>query len=122
MQQAVLKGRVQQPADDVVAALPLYAASLVVTLAGIGAVGVTLSSAGWTPVWVGLAVLGHVFSLALRQMRVSSEAIFYPVMLLGGAVTLQLSLAGSPVVGLDGPISQMPIDMATATLVGSLAA
>src|SRR5436309_2833210 len=69
--------------EDLTPVLPLYAASLVVTLAGIGAVGVTITSAGWTPIWALLAIVGHAVSLMLRRMRVSAETIFYPVMLLG---------------------------------------
>ena len=79
---------------DLREALPLYAASLVVTLAGIGAVGVTLTTSGWMPLWALLAVMGHGASLGLRYARVNPETIFYPVMLFGSVVIVQQSLTG----------------------------
>jgi hypothetical protein len=106
---------------DLQAALPLYAASLLVTLAGVGAVGVTVSNTMFTPVWATLAIVGHVLSLLLRRARVPMETLFYPVMVLGAAVVVQLLLAGSPLVGMDAPLAGMDLAMGTATLVGALA-
>jgi transglutaminase-like putative cysteine protease len=93
----------------------------VVTLAGVGAVGVTINSAMWTPVWALLAIVGHAVSIALRRLRVPAESVFYPVMVLGAAVVIQLSVSGSPLVGLEVPLSVLTPDMATATVVGALA-
>ncbi len=101
--------------------LPLYIASLVVTLTGVGAVGMTVTSTGWTPLWTGLTVMGHAISLALRLRRVPFEMVFLPVMVLGGAVVLQQLMAGSPLVGLDAPIDTLAPDMAAAAVVGAVA-
>lgn len=103
------------------AALPLYGASLVVTLAGVGAVGTTMFSPAWTPIWAILAVLGHVASLLMRRMRFGLDQVFYPIMLVGSAVVLQLLLTGSPLLGMDSPLSAMPPDMITATAISALA-
>jgi transglutaminase-like putative cysteine protease len=93
----------------------------VVTLAGVGAVGVTVSEPAWTPLWALLTVVGHVVSLQLRRMRVAAEPIFYPVMLLGAAVVLQQALLGSPMVGLETGLAGQSIDMATGLIVAMLA-
>lgn len=103
------------------ASIPLYLASCVVTLAGVGAVGVTVSELGWTPIWAVLTVVGHVISFLLRRKRVSAESIFYPVMILGSAVVFQQALMGSPLVGLQVSLSAQPPDMATAMIIGMLA-
>lgn len=103
------------------AALPLYAASLVVTLAGIGAVGVTLTSATWLPLWGVLAVAGHAVSIALRLARVPAENVFFPVMLVGMVVILQQAVSGGTLGGLEVAAAGESIDMATASLVGSIA-
>lgn len=103
------------------AALPLYLASLLVTLAGVGAVGVTISSVTFTPVWAMLAIVGHAVSLSLRRARVPMETVFYPVMVLGAAVVVQLLLVGSPLVGLEAPLVSQDLAMGTAILVGTLA-
>jgi len=104
-----------------VSALPLYLASCVVTLAGVGAVGVTVSEPNWTPLWAFLTVVGHIVSLQLRRMRVAAEPVFYPVMLLGTAVVLQQALLGSSLVGLQVGLVGQPIDMATGLIVAMLA-
>jgi transglutaminase-like putative cysteine protease len=101
--------------------LPLYAASLVVTLAGVGAVGVTFGGPGWTPIWVFLAVVGHAVSLWLRRLRIPSENVFYPVMIGGLLGTLYLANIGSPLVGFDVPLPDMSPDIATASLVACIA-
>jgi transglutaminase-like putative cysteine protease len=119
--QAVARHKRDTGDQDLRAALPLYAASLAVTLAGIGAVGVTISETAWTPVWALLALLGHGVSLMLRRMRVPSESVFYPVMLLGSAFVLQQTVIGSSLVGMNAGLGSMPVDMATAVVVGALA-
>jgi transglutaminase-like putative cysteine protease len=120
--QATLDKRSAVPADQqLFSALPLYAASLVVTLAGVGAVGVTITAPGWTPLWVFLTVLGHAASIALRRLRVPPEAVFVPVMLIGSVLVIQQLLIGSTQLGMDTPLFGLPVDMATAVLVGSLA-
>ena len=92
MQSAVPLNQPDSKTRDLLAALPLYAASLVVTLTGIGGVGVTITSTTWLPLWALLAVLGHGVSLVLRYARVSAETVFYPVMLLLGYLTGALFL------------------------------
>jgi len=106
---------------DLSAALPLYFASLVVTLAGVGAVGVTITSTTWTPIWATLAVVGHLVSLGLRRARVAAESVFYPVMLIGSLLVLQQVVAGGVFAGFDSGMGNQPLDMATASVVGSLA-
>jgi hypothetical protein len=103
------------------ASIPLYLASCVVTLAGIGAVGVTISELGWTPIWVILTLVGHVASFFLRRKRVSPETVFYPVMILGSAVVFQQALIGSALLGFTVSLSAQPPDMATALIIGMLA-
>lgn len=102
-------------------ALPLYLASCVVTLTGVGAVGVTVSEPAWTPLWVMLTVVGHVVSLFLRRMRVAPEPVFYPVMLLGAAVVLQQAILGGSLVGLQTGLVGQSLDMSTALIVAMLA-
>lgn len=104
------------------ASIPLYLASCVVTLAGVGAVGVTISELGWTPIWATLTLLGHVVSFFLRRKRVSPESVFYPVMILGAAIVFQQALMGSGLVGLQVGLAAQPPDMATAMIIGMLAA
>ncbi|HEU4753669.1 MAG TPA: hypothetical protein VFU47_11225, partial [Armatimonadota bacterium] len=106
---------------DLRTVLPVYAASLVVTLAAVGAVGMTLTGSSWTPIWAVLTVLGHAVSLQLRRMRVNAEAVFYPVMLLGSAFALQQALVGSPLVGMEAPLGNLPMDMSTAVVIAILA-
>lgn len=106
---------------ELAASLPLYAASLVVTLAGIGAVGVTISSNMWLPAFALLTVLGHAVSLALRRARVPAETVFYPVMVFGSILVLQQLVTGGMVAGLDLGIAGQTMDMSTAAVVGSLA-
>ena len=101
--------------------LPLYAGSLVVTLAGIGAVGVTITAPNWTLVWGLLTVIGHAVSLMLRRARVAPEHVFFPVMVLGCPLALQQLLAGTPLSGLDSGLTTLPTDMATAVAVAALA-
>ena len=101
--------------------LPLYAGSLVVTLAGIGAVGVTITASNWTLVWGLLTVIGHAVSLLLRRSRVAPEHVFFPVMVLGCPLALQQLLAGTPLSGLDAGLTSMTTDMATAVTVAALA-
>ncbi len=116
------KSSATRPVDgDLQQALPLYGASLLVTLAGIGAVGVTVTVESWTGVWVLFTLIGHAVSLFLRSQRVPQDAILYPVMILGTAAAVQLALMGSPLVGLQDGLMAYPIDMATATLVGMIA-
>jgi transglutaminase-like putative cysteine protease len=103
------------------ASIPLYLASCVVTLAGVGAVGVTVSELGWTPVWAILTLVGHVVSFLLRRRRVTPESVFYPVMILGSTVVFQQALVGSALVGLQVSLSAQPPDMATALIIGMLA-
>jgi hypothetical protein len=122
MQQAAPYNRQPLEQRDASRSLPLYAASLVVTLAGVGAVGMTLSNPAWMPIWSLLVVLGHGVSILLRRLGVSIEAIFYPAMLLGSAVVLQQAVMGSPLVGMDGPLGGLPMDLATATIVAMLSA
>src|SRR4051812_38250700 len=105
---------------DLVDAVPLYLASLIVTLTAVGAVGVSIPQAAWSPIWVGITVVGHALSLLLRRLRLPAESVFYPVMAIGSVVLIQLCLVGSPLLGLDQPLSQMPIDMATAVLIATL--
>ena len=119
--QAAARPYVDPASRELADALPLYAASLMVTLAGVGAVGVTYTSGGWAPVWGFLAILGHAVSLLLRRMRVPAESIFYPIMVLGAAVALQLTLVGSPLVGLQMGLGQMPADMGTSLIIACLA-
>jgi transglutaminase-like putative cysteine protease len=121
MQAALTPYPAQQDRDDLAASLPLYLASLAVTLAGVGAVGVTVTSGAWLPAWALIAVAGHGVSLLLRRLRVQAESVFYPVMLLGSAVVLQQAFVGSPLVGLDGPLAHVPTDASTALLVATLA-
>lgn len=106
---------------DLKAALPLYAASLLVTLAGVGAVGVTMNSVTWLPLWSLLAVIGHGVSIALRKARVAPENVFYPVMLFGSVVVLQQTMSAGALGGVDLGLSGQPMDMATASVVGALA-
>lgn len=121
MQQARTWNDAARNPEDLSALLPLYAASVMVTLAGVGAVGVTVTMASWTPVWVVLTVLGHAVSLGLRRLRVGSETVFYPVMVLGTGAVLKLAIEGSPLVGMDIGLGSMPTDMATAAVVGAIA-
>lgn len=103
------------------ASIPLYLASCMVTLAGVGAVGVTVSEMGWTPIWAILTIIGHAVSFSLRRKRVSPESVFYPVMILGTAVVFQQAIIGSSLVGLQVSLSAQPPDMATALIIGMLA-
>lgn len=119
MQAAVRGG--EREDEKLSAVLPLYGASLIVTLAGVGAVGSIMFSPLWTPIWATLALLGHGVSLFLRRLGVTLEQVFYPVMLLGTVVVMQLLVAGSPMVGMDSGIGAMSIDMMTATAVAALA-
>src|SRR5438045_4004545 len=121
MQQAAARRGRKSEAEPWAVALPLYAGSLVVTLAGVGAVGVTLPYSSWSVVWVALAITGHVVSLIIRRLRVPPEAVFFPVVFLGSAVALNLSFSGSPLVGLDSGLGGVPADMATAMAVAMLA-
>lgn len=121
MQQAVVKPGWDRENQDLLAALPLYAASLVVTLAGIGAVGVTISLTSWTPVWVFLTILGHGASLWFRKLRLPAELVFYPVMAAGLLLIVSLVTTGNAMLGVEQPLLAMPTDMGTATLVGCLA-
>ena len=112
----------ERPANtEIQQALPLYGASLLVTIAGVGAVGVTVAAEQWTTVWVLVTLIGHAVSLFLRSRRVPQEAVFYPVMVLGTAAMTQLAILGSPIIGLTEGLTTVPIDMATASLVGMLA-
>jgi hypothetical protein len=122
MQQVAFQQETAPPSQELKDALPLYAASLIVTLAAIGAVGVTITSTGWTPVWAAVTVAGHLVSLALRRRGVSAGTVFYPVMGIGTLVILQLALMGSGLVGMEGATNGVPTDMAMAALVGCLAA
>ncbi|MFN3652485.1 MAG: DUF4129 domain-containing transglutaminase family protein [Armatimonadota bacterium] len=102
-------------------ALPLYVASLLVTLAGIGAVGMTLGSSSWLWLWASLAAAGHAASYALRRMSFNYELVFIPVMLVGSAVTIQQLISGGPLASLDGQSAlSLPPDLATAVLVSCL--
>jgi transglutaminase-like putative cysteine protease len=121
MQHALRQPLRERPDADLMAALPLYAASLVASLAGLGAVAVTTPATNWGPLWIFLAIAGHGVSLALRRARINSEAVFYPVMLLGSVVVMQQLLTGSTLVGLDIGLGSVPPDMATAMLVGCIA-
>ena len=121
MQRAAHLDQTDPTVRELAAALPLYAASLVVTLTGIGGVGVTINSGTWLPLWALLAVIGHGVSLALRYARVPAETVFYPVMLLGSVVVLQQMLTGGTIGGLELTAAGQSIDMVTASLVGSLA-
>lgn len=121
MQSAASLNQSNPKTRELMAALPLYAASLVVTLTGVGGVGVTITSTTWLPLWALLAVLGHGVSLALRYARVSPETVFYPVMLLGSVVVLQQVVGGGTLGGLEIVPAAQSIDMATASVVGALA-
>ncbi len=121
MEQALPTFQSARATSEVRTVLPLYAASLVITLAAVGAVGVTISATNWISIWALLAILGHGVSYWLRQMRVPSEAVFYPVMLLGSTVAFQQLVVGSPLTGLDAPIGGLPPDQATAIILGVLA-
>jgi transglutaminase-like putative cysteine protease len=117
-------GTVSRPAAPTVnaaASLPLYAASLLVTLAGIGAVGATVSFPAWTGVWATLAVIGHLVSFGIRRFRPPGEVLFYVVMVFGWSGAIYLAVIGSPLVGMDQPLSDLPPDMATALLLASMA-
>jgi len=121
MERAAVQPTIEGATQEWKASLPLYVASLLVTLAGIGAVGVTITEPSWTPFWVFAAVLGHGVSLGLRRFRVSMDTVFWPVILLGSAAVFQLMLVGSPLVGLSERLTSHPIDMATAMTIASLA-
>lgn len=121
MQQAAFDHPSTPQERDWLAVLPLYLASCVVTLTGVGAVGVTVSEPGWTPLWAVLTVVGHAVSLVLRRLRVSAEAVFYPVMLLGTAVVLQQAILGGSLVGLQTELMSQTLDMSTALVVAMLA-
>jgi hypothetical protein len=109
-----------QDSDDLARSVPLYVSSLLVTLAGIGAVGVTMNDPGWTPVWVFLTLLGHAISFYLRRAGFTLDRIFAPVMLVGTVVALQLAYVGSPLVGLQSGIQSLPPDMTTAVIIATI--
>jgi hypothetical protein len=119
--QAAIQNGSDRQEQDWAGAIPLYLASCVVTLAGVGAVGVTITDTGWTPVWAVLTIVGHIVSAALRRAKVAPETVFYPVMILGSAFVLQQALLGSPLVGLQTGLAGQPPDMATALIVAMLA-
>jgi len=125
VQQVVKSNGVHSSVDateqEWLASIPLYLASCVVTLAGVGAVGVTVSELGWTPIWAMLTLVGHAVSFMLRRKRITPETVFYPVMILGSAVVFQQALIGSALVGLQVSLSAQPPDMATALIIGMLA-
>lgn len=121
MQAAGKLNRERATERELSAALPLYAASLVVTLSGVGAVGVTISSPLWLPLFALLTIIGHGVSILLRRARVPAETVFYPVMVFGSILVLQQLVSGGMSGGMDLGIAGQGMDMSTAMVVGSLA-
>lgn len=105
-----------------VAAVPLYVASSLVTLAGIGAVGVTVLSPRWTTYWAIFTLLGHLVSFGLRLLGMQPMTLFFPVMTIGAGIMLKLAADGSPLAGMEEQLTNLPLDMATATLLAIVAA
>ncbi len=112
--------RARERSEDIQAVLPLYVASLMVTLTGVGAVGVTTSPTVWMPVWALLTVIGHAASLYLRWVRAPGEVLFWPIVALGTGFAIQQEIAGSRLVGMETPLLELPPDMATATIVATI--
>jgi len=103
------------------AALPLYVASTLVTLAGVGSVGVTATTGSWLTIWSCLVVLGHLASLGLRLIGVQPLPLFFPVMAVGGGLAIRLAMDGSTLIGFDDSMLNLPVDMATSVLLALLA-
>lgn len=120
MQQVIGPEAAPRP-SSVSALLPLYGASMLLTLAGVGAVGSTMGTPSWTTIWSGLTVVGHVISLVLRQRRIQPELAFYPVMVVGIFAVLQQFVTGGPMLGMETGLSAMDHTTATGLLVSSLA-
>lgn len=58
--------------------LPLYVASLIVTLSGIIAVSLTIVETEWTQRFIGLVIAGHVAGYLMRGWRVPLVATYLP--------------------------------------------
>src|SRR5437867_3932402 len=96
--------------------LPLYAAGLVVTLCGIGAVLSTIDDPSLGTLTVGLTVLGFAVSLVLRLSQVDPNLALYPAFGLGFFLAAQRFITASNLAeAIGGPASHWQPDVALAT-------
>lgn len=101
--------------------IPLYVASALVTLTGIGAVGSTLTSDRWTLIWSTAVILGHSVSYFARAVGWGGAAGFWPIMACGCAAVVTLSANGHPLSGLDSRLSDLQSDAVVAVLIATIA-
>jgi transglutaminase-like putative cysteine protease len=115
--------QVISPLQEALDLLPLYAAALVVTLCGIGAVNLTVDDPNMASLTVLLTAVGFGVSLMLRMLRVDPNQAMYPLLGLALFVTLQRLLSGEGlldfVVGVRGPGNVQP-DVVLASLLSWL--
>jgi transglutaminase-like putative cysteine protease len=89
--------------------LPLYVASLIVSLCGIGDVTVTINEPAWSQRCIILAIIGHVVSYVMRRGRVPAQLGYLPVGILGALALIYQVISGHGDLGLSaGPL---PPDM-----------
>ncbi|MBI3910052.1 MAG: transglutaminase domain-containing protein [Armatimonadetes bacterium] len=106
------------PRDQTVETLlPLYAASALVTLCGVGAVSVTLTRLPYSQLWIALVLTGHAVSLVLRRIRVDPRIVLLAVLTLAGVWIME----GLPYYRGQTRMARLPTDLQAATILAWLA-
>src|SRR5262249_51243121 len=108
----------EAPAEPPASGLwPLYAASLVVCLCGLGAVSVTLSDTPWTQTCAGLLIFGHLTSFYLRRRGVRASSA-YPVLASGMALLVAYEVVlPQPHLGISTSLSELQPDVGLGVMI-----
>jgi transglutaminase-like putative cysteine protease len=107
-----------QEAESMGGLAPLYVASLIVSLCGIGAVSATIADSVWTQRCVFFTCVGHGASYFLRRRNVSHQLLFLATGLVAVIALVYEAFGGRG--SLTAPAAGLPPDMGLASLISWL--